>query len=71
VIIGILSLIISRDNLEVVIWSLSIMPYIFTVFFILIPLLIFIICLFKADPDVSTPEPANSPDLLNKQAVNG
>jgi spore germination protein KB len=71
VIIGILSLILSRNNLEVLVWSLSIMPYIFAVFFILIPFFIFIICLFKDAPDLSAPESANSPEPLHKQGVAG
>ena len=68
-IIGVLALIMSKNNLEIVIWSLYIIPLIFTVFFILIPLLVCIICMFK--PDVSTPEPANPADMLHKQEVAG
>jgi uncharacterized protein YebE (UPF0316 family) len=48
-IIGIMALIISRNNLGVIIWSLKIMPLIFTIFFILLPLLVCIICMFKPD----------------------
>ncbi len=68
-IIGVLALIISKNNLGVVIWSLDIIPWIFSIFFILIPLLVCIICLFK--PDVSTPEPANPAERLHKQEVSG
>ncbi len=71
VIIGILSIIISSNNLSVVIWSLSIIPYIFTGFFILIPFIIFIITLFKVTPDIPAREPGNPPDPLNKQGVPG
>lgn len=71
IIIGVISLIMSRNNLEVLTWSLTIMPYVFSIFFILIPFFIFIICLFKESPDVSAPEPSNSSDLLHKQEVTG
>lgn len=70
-IIGILSIIIGANNLEVVLWSLKIIPFLFTIFFILIPFLIFIICCFKPDPKISAPEAENSPDPLNKQGVPG
>lgn len=71
VIIGILSIIMSRNNLEVVIWSTSIIPYIYTFFFFLIPFIIFIICLFKPVPDIPVAEPVNSPDPLDKQILPG
>lgn len=68
-IIGILALIISRNNLEVVIWSSHIIPIIFSIFYILLPLLVCIICLFKAD--VPALEPADPADMLHKQNVAG
>lgn len=68
-IIGIMTLIISPNNLGVVVWSLKIMPLIFMIFFILVPLLICIICLFK--PDIPALEPADSPEMLHKQEVAG
>jgi len=71
VIIGILSIIISQNNLEVLIWSLHIIPYLVSIFFILIPFIIFIISLFKAVPDIPAPEPANSPDPWYKPATPG
>ncbi|HPT69259.1 MAG TPA: GerAB/ArcD/ProY family transporter [Syntrophomonas sp.] len=68
-IIGIMALIISRNNLGVVIWSLKIMPLIFVIFFILLPLLVCIICMFK--PDIPALEPADSTEMLHKQEVAG
>lgn len=68
-IIGVLALIICRNNLEVVIWSLDIMPLVFMLFFIIIPLLICIICLFK--PDISALEPADSKEILHSQEAVG
>ncbi|MDD3852424.1 MAG: GerAB/ArcD/ProY family transporter [Syntrophomonadaceae bacterium] len=53
VMIGILSIIISQNVLEVVIWSMTVIIYLFAVFFIIIPFIVFIICLFKADPATS------------------
>jgi spore germination protein KB len=50
VIIGILSIVIGQNVLDVVIWSMTIIIYMFTVFFILIPFIIFVICLFKGKP---------------------
>lgn len=70
-IIGVLSIIIGANNLEVVLWSLNAMPFLFTIFFILIPLLLFLICCFKSVPGISAPEPENSPDPLNKQGMAG
>lgn len=58
-IIGVLSILISRNNLEVVIWSQKIIPVVFSLFFIGIPLLIFIITLFKPVPMTEGSETAN------------
>lgn len=71
VIIGVLSIIISHNNLEVIIWSQVIIPCLFTFFFIVIPFIISIICLFKPVPDIPAPESADSPDILHKQVIPG
>jgi spore germination protein (amino acid permease) len=68
-IIGVMALIMSHNNLGVVIWSIKIMPLIFTTFFIIVPLLVCIICMFK--PDVPSLEPADSPEMLHKQEAAG
>jgi len=70
-IIGFLSIIVGRNNLQVIIWSLDIIPYFFSVFFILIPFLLFIVTLFKSTPDFPAPEPANPSDPLHKQGIPG
>jgi hypothetical protein len=50
-IIGIGALLLSRNILEVQIMGDTIIPIIYTLFFILIPLVIFIITLFKPYPE--------------------
>lgn len=70
-IIGVLSIIIGANNLQVVLFSLFAVPVLFIVFLLLVPLLLFIICCFKPVPDISAPEPGNSPDSLNKQGMAG
>lgn len=70
-IIGFLSIIMGRNNLEIITWSLSIIPIIFVLFFIVIPFLIFIICCFKPVPEIAAPKPENSPDPVNKQELAG
>jgi len=60
--IGILSIVISRNNLEVVIWSQKITPYVYSFFFIVIPLLVFLVTLFKPMPASKS---ADSGDLAN------
>lgn len=54
-ILGILAILIGSNNLQVVIWSRTIMPAVYAVSFILIPLLLFIAVLFKpvSDPNAS------------------
>lgn len=49
-IIGYLSIIICRNNLEVVIWSRTLIPWVYGLFFIAIPFIIFVITLFKPYP---------------------
>lgn len=71
VIIGVLAIIISSNNLAVIIWSHKIIPYLHTFFFIFIPFIIFIVCLFKPVPRSPAPEPANCPDPLHKQTIPG
>lgn len=68
-IIGVLSLIISRSNLEVITWSLYIMPVVFAIFSIVIPFFTFLICLFK--PDVHAPDATGSGESLHKGEVAG
>lgn len=57
-IIGVLSILISENNLGVVIWSQRIIPIIYTIFFIGIPFFIFLITLFKPVPLNTAPEPS-------------
>ncbi|MDD3270060.1 MAG: GerAB/ArcD/ProY family transporter [Syntrophomonadaceae bacterium] len=57
-IIGVLSVAISRNNVETVVWSLRIIPPLYLFFFIAIPFLIFLITLFKPYPENSSSEPA-------------
>ena len=68
-IIGVLALTISRNNLDLLIWSLDIMPLVFSLFFIVIPLFIWVICCFK--PDTPAFKPADSPEILHKQKAVG
>ncbi|MDD2619905.1 MAG: endospore germination permease [Syntrophomonadaceae bacterium] len=56
-IIGIFSITISRNNLETLIWSMYIIPPLYSIFFIGIPFIIFIITLFKPYPEKTVPEP--------------
>lgn len=53
VIVGVLSIAISQNVLEVIVWSMTMILFVFVLFFILIPFILFIICLFKADPTIS------------------
>jgi Spore germination protein. len=55
-ILGILAILIGSNNLEVVIWSKTIMPAVYAVSFILIPLLLFIAVLFKPGSDQNNPD---------------
>lgn len=64
--IGILSIVISRNNLELVIWSQRIIPYVYSFFFILIPLLVFLVTLFKPTPANKS---ADSGDLANSSSA--
>lgn len=61
-IIGILSIIISRNNLELVIWGNSIIPYLYSFFLIFIPLLVFCITLFKPAPVPKSTKPEGLPN---------
>lgn len=58
-IIGYLSIIICRNNLEVVIWSQKVIPWVYSLFFIAIPFILFIITLFKPYPLEAESDPAN------------
>lgn len=59
-IIGVLSIAMAENNLEVTIWNTRIIPQLYLFFFILIPFLIFIITLFKPYPQNYTPEVPDS-----------
>lgn len=66
-IIGILAILIGTNNLEVLVWNRLIMPAVYTVWFILIPVLLFVVTLFKPGPNPAHSEkesPAsNKPDI--------
>lgn len=59
-IIGVLSILMGRNNLEVVIWSQGIIPLVYDFFFIIIPLLVFLITLFKPSPVNTANEPTET-----------
>lgn len=61
-IIGVLSVAISRNNVETLVWSIQIIPHLYLVFFIGVPLLVFLITLFKSYPEKQTTEPAPPTD---------
>ncbi|MEQ8176529.1 MAG: GerAB/ArcD/ProY family transporter, partial [Syntrophomonadaceae bacterium] len=66
-ILGILAILIGSNDLAVVIWSRTIMPAVYTVSFIFIPLLLFIVTLFKPVPDEAGSDrqsgASNNPDI--------
>lgn len=66
-ILGILAILIGSNDLAVVIWSRTIMPAVYAVSFILIPLLLFIVTLFKPVPGEADSEQqsgaSNNPDI--------
>ncbi|MGE5391997.1 MAG: GerAB/ArcD/ProY family transporter [Deltaproteobacteria bacterium] len=66
-IIGVLSILIGRNNLEVVIWSQRIIPAVYTFFFIGIPLVVYIVTLFKAVP-ADTRSGSARPEELRESA---
>ncbi len=65
-IIGILAVLISGNNLEVVIWSITIAPVLYAFFFIVIPLLVFLLTLFRPVQDLPGDDnrPSNKPSAL-------
>lgn len=70
-IIGILSILIGKNNLEIVLWSTTAVPFIFIFFFILVPFLIFLICCFKPVPEIPSKQNADSSETLHKQGMTG
>lgn len=61
-IIGVLSIAISRNNVETLVWSMHIVPPLYLFFFIGIPFLIFIITLFKPYPGKSSADLNQAPE---------
>lgn len=71
-IIGILAILLGRTNLEIIVWSVKVIPVVYSFFFILIPFILFIITLFKPYPVNEAPESDLSKiDPLNKQGFAG
>ncbi|MEN6324683.1 MAG: endospore germination permease [Syntrophomonas sp.] len=70
-IIGVLSIAISRNNVETLVWSIHIIPPLYLFFFIAIPFLIFLITLFKPYPEKSSAElaPPPEPTSLNTEGT--
>lgn len=64
-IIGIMAILVGTNNLEVAVWNRTIMPAVYAVAFILIPLLLFIVTLFKPAPGAAGSKrqsgPSNNP----------
>ena len=59
ILIGYLSILISRNNLEIIIWGSQIIPWVYDLFFIVIPFILFVIVLFKPYPLTNKTEPAH------------
>lgn len=70
-IMGILSIIISGNSLEVVYWSLRIIPIVYGIAFIIVPFIIFLVTLFKPYPDMHLSNQPHSDNPLHKQMAAG
>lgn len=68
-IIGVLSIAISRNNVETLTWSTHIIPPLYLLFLVGIPFLIFLITLFKPYPELGSPEQAAGDNPASQEGL--